>query len=54
MPAGATVGAACDGSRKTAASCNAQLGLVCIPTGAGSNILGCDIGFGALSSPSPV
>jgi hypothetical protein len=37
----ATVGAACDGSRKTAANCNGDLGLVCIPSAKGSSVGTC-------------
>jgi hypothetical protein len=40
-PAAATVGAACDGSRKTMASCDPELGLACIPTAAGSAVGTC-------------
>lgn len=36
-----TVGAACDGSRKTAPSCNATYGLACIPSVAGTSIGKC-------------
>jgi hypothetical protein len=39
--AGAAVGAACDGSRKTMASCDNDLGLVCIPTAKGSAVGTC-------------
>jgi len=39
--AGATVGVACDTTRKTKAPCNADLGLVCIPTAAGSGVGTC-------------
>ena len=39
--AGATVGAPCDRSRKTIASCDANLGLVCIPAVAGSGVGTC-------------
>jgi hypothetical protein len=39
--AGASVGAACDASRKTAANCNGTLGFVCIPKAAGSEIGTC-------------
>ena len=38
---GATVGAPCDGSRKTLPGCNNSLGLVCIPTAAGSAVGTC-------------
>ncbi len=38
---GATVDAACDRSQKTAAACDANLGLTCIPTGAGSSVGTC-------------
>jgi hypothetical protein len=38
---GATVGAACDGTRKTLPSCSAELGLVCIPTAKGSAVGTC-------------
>ncbi|HEX4516333.1 MAG TPA: hypothetical protein VH054_22450 [Polyangiaceae bacterium] len=38
---GATVGAACDGTRKTAPGCFADLGLVCIPTAKGSAVGTC-------------
>lgn len=41
MAQGATVGAACDGTRKTAPNCSADLGLVCIPTAAGSAVGTC-------------
>ena len=41
MTNGATVGAACDGSRKTMAACNNSMGLVCIPTAAGSAVGTC-------------
>lgn len=34
QPAASAVGAACDATRKTMASCDADLGLVCIPTSA--------------------
>jgi hypothetical protein len=37
----AALGAACDGSRKTAPNCEAGLGLVCIPTAKGSSIGTC-------------
>lgn len=36
-----TVGASCDGSRKTMASCDAELGLACIPTAKGSAVGTC-------------
>jgi hypothetical protein len=36
-----TVGAACDGSRKTAPNCNGDLGLVCIPTAKTSSVGTC-------------
>jgi hypothetical protein len=36
-----TVGAACDGSRKTAANCDAQAGLACIPNAKGSAVGTC-------------
>jgi len=39
--AGSTVGSACDGSRKTEASCDGDKGLVCIPTAKGSAIGTC-------------
>jgi len=38
---GSTVGAACDSSRKTAASCNAAMGLFCKPNAGGSTIGTC-------------
>ncbi len=38
---GETVGTACDSQRKTAASCNGTLGLVCIPTAKGSGVGTC-------------
>ncbi len=38
---GATVGAACDGTRKTAPGCFADMGLVCIPTAKGSAVGTC-------------
>lgn len=38
---GATVGAACDGTRATAPNCNGDLGLVCIPKAAGSAVGTC-------------
>jgi hypothetical protein len=38
---GTTVGAACDGSRKTMPACNNSMGLVCIPTAAGSAVGTC-------------
>ena len=38
---GTTVGAACDASRKTMAACNTSMGLVCIPSGAGTSIGTC-------------
>jgi hypothetical protein len=38
---GATVGTACDGTRKTMASCQVDIGLVCIPTAKGSAIGTC-------------
>jgi len=38
---GQTVGAACDGSRKTAANCEGDLGLACIPTAKGSSVGTC-------------
>lgn len=38
---GATVGAACDGTRKTLPACNNDLGLVCIPTAKGSAVGTC-------------
>ena len=38
---GQTVGAPCDGSRKTAASCEGDLGLACIPTAKGSSVGTC-------------
>jgi hypothetical protein len=41
MASGATVGAACDATRKTAANCNGDLGLVCVPTAAGSGVGTC-------------
>jgi hypothetical protein len=41
MAQGSTVGASCDATRKTAANCNADLGITCIPTAAGSGIGTC-------------
>lgn len=38
---GTTVGAACDGSRKTMPSCYADMGLTCIPTAKGSAVGTC-------------
>jgi hypothetical protein len=38
---GAAVSAACDGSRKTMPACNADMGLVCIPTAKGSAVGTC-------------
>jgi hypothetical protein len=38
---GTTVGAACDGTRATQPNCNADLGLVCIPTAKGSAVGTC-------------
>lgn len=50
-PVGKTVGAACDGSRQTMASCDADMGLACIPTAKGSAIGTCQnvtlVGTGA-------
>jgi hypothetical protein len=40
-PTGATVGAACDASRKTMAGCDNAVGLVCIPTAKGSAVGTC-------------
>ena len=49
--AGSTVGAACDGSRKTMAGCDAEMGLACIPTAKGSAVGTCQnislVGAGA-------
>jgi len=39
--AGATVGAACDGSRKTAPSCDGADGFVCVPNGKGTSVGTC-------------
>ena len=41
QPSGTSVGAACDGSRKTMASCAADLGLACIPAAKGSAVGTC-------------
>ncbi len=41
QPHANTVGAACDRSRKTAANCDAEFGLTCIPTAAGSAVGTC-------------
>ena len=38
---GANISAACDSSRKTAANCDANLGLACIPTAKGSGVGTC-------------
>jgi hypothetical protein len=38
---GATVAAACDATRKTAANCDTNLGLACIPTAKGSGVGTC-------------
>ncbi len=48
---GGTVGAPCDATRKTAASCNATIGLACIPAAKGSGVGTCQkaqlVGSGA-------
>jgi len=41
QPQASTVGAACDRSRKTAANCDFEFGLTCIPTAAGSGVGTC-------------
>jgi hypothetical protein len=41
LVAGSTVGAACDRSRATAAACDGNLGLTCIPTAKGSQVGTC-------------
>ncbi len=41
QPAGAAAGTACDGSRKTMAGCDANLGLACVPAKQGSPIGTC-------------
>lgn len=41
QPAGAAIGAACDGSRKTMPGCDNNLGLVCIPAMKGSAVGTC-------------
>ncbi len=38
---GASVGTACDATRKTAAACDSDIGLVCIPTAQGSGVGTC-------------
>jgi hypothetical protein len=49
---GTSVGAACDATRKTAATCNTDMGLVCIPTKKGSAVGTCQkiqlVGSGAM------
>ena len=52
QPAGATVSAACDGSRKTEAGCSTELGLACIPSGSGTTIGTCQpIALAAADAP---